>query len=98
MGNGLPIITTPMGAGNVIRHRKEGLVIDPYDQDAWIAALRQLAKDAEMRRMIGEAGRIRAAEYTWDKVARRRYDLIKGAMLRSASQGSLTGLRLRLRR
>jgi glycosyltransferase involved in cell wall biosynthesis len=87
MGNGLPVVISPMGAGSVIRHGKEGLVVDPHDQDAWIAALRELAADAGMRRTIGEAGRVRAAEYTWDKVAQRRYDLIKGALSKSAGQG-----------
>lgn len=87
MGNGLPIVTSRMGAGNIIGHRKEGLVVDPHDQNQLIEALWQLAKSAEMRRAMGEAGRIRAAEYTWDKVAQRRYDLIKGALLKSAGQG-----------
>ena len=62
MGNGLPIVTSAMGAGSIIRHRREGLVVDPHDQDQLIEALRQLAKDAEMRRAMGEAGRIRAAD------------------------------------
>ncbi len=87
MGNGLPIVTSAMGAGSIIRHRREGLVVDPHDQDQLIEALRQLAKDTEMRRAMGEAGRIRAANYTWDKVAQRRYDLIKKALARPAGQG-----------
>ena len=86
MGNGLPVVTSSVGAGDIIRHRKEGLVVDPHDEAQLIEALRQLAIDAEMRRALGEAGRIRAAEFTWDKVAQRRYDLIKGALARPACQ------------
>jgi glycosyltransferase involved in cell wall biosynthesis len=82
LANGLPVVTTPMGAGNVIRHRREGLVVEPHDQHALIGALRELAGDAEKRRGMGEAGRIRAADYTWDKVAQRRYELIKEALSR----------------
>jgi glycosyltransferase involved in cell wall biosynthesis len=82
LGNGLPIVTTPMGAGEIIRHRQEGLVVEPYDQEALIGALRELAGDAEKRRAMGEAGRIRATDYTWDKVAQRRYVLIKKALSR----------------
>ena len=34
-GCGLPVITTPMGAGRIVRHDREGFVIDPYDR-AWL--------------------------------------------------------------
>lgn len=77
MGNGLAVITSPVGAGRVIRHGREGLVLDPHDREGWVRALRELAYDVDLRRALGEAGRIRAEGYTWDKVARRRYDLIK---------------------
>ena len=80
MGNGLAIITSPMGAGRVIRQRQEGLVLNPHDRDGWISALRQLAGDTELRRALGAAGRVRAEDYTWDKVARRRHALIKTAL------------------
>ena len=80
IGNGLPVVTTPMGAGDIIRHGQEGLVVAPHDQDALIMALRDLAGDAKQRRVLGEAARVRAADYTWDKVARRRYGLIKKAL------------------
>jgi glycosyltransferase involved in cell wall biosynthesis len=80
LGTGLPIVTTSMGTGGVIRHGQEGLVVAPHDQEALIGALRELAGDAEKRRTMGEAGRIRAADYTWDKIARRRYGLIKKAL------------------
>lgn len=82
MGIGLPVVTTPMGAGSIIRHGQEGLILNPHDRDGWVAALRGLAADAVKRRALGEAGRRRAAEYTWDKVAGRRYDLIKTALAR----------------
>ena len=82
LGSGLPVVTTPMGAGDIIRHGREGLVVAPHDQEALIGALRELAGDAEKRRTMGEAGRIRAADYTWDKVAQRRYELIKEALSR----------------
>lgn len=81
MGLGLPILTTPMGAGWVVRHQQEGLVIDPYAEAAWVDALRQLAQDAGARRRLGDAGRLRAAQYTWDKVAQRRYEQLQQTVL-----------------
>jgi glycosyltransferase involved in cell wall biosynthesis len=90
MGVGLPFVTTPMGAGSIVRHGQEGLILDPHDRDGWVAALRGLAADAAKRRALGEAGRRRAAEYTWDKVAGRRHELIKTALAR-VSQGGASG-------
>ena len=87
LGNGLPIVTSPMGAGSIIRHRTEGLVVDPHDRDQWIEALRLLAKDGDMRRAMGQAGRVRAAEFTWEKVAKRRRELINAAMVHARKQG-----------
>jgi glycosyltransferase involved in cell wall biosynthesis len=86
MGNGLPVVISPMGAGSVVRHGREGLVKDPHDREGWIAALRELAADADRRRALAENGRIRAAEFTWEKVARRRYALIKEALSRGSFQ------------
>jgi glycosyltransferase involved in cell wall biosynthesis len=82
MANGLPLVVSPAAAGDIVRHGQEGFVVEPHDQAGWIATLRQLASDAELRRAQGEAGRIRAAEFTWEKVAARRYELIKDAMTR----------------
>jgi glycosyltransferase involved in cell wall biosynthesis len=83
MAMGLPIVTSPMGAGNVLRDGQEGLVIDPYDQEALIESIRLLARDADLRRRLGEAARARAAQYTWERVAARRHALIHHAMRKS---------------
>ena len=80
MGNGLAIVTSPVGAGRIVRHRQEGLVVDPHDEHGWIEALRCLAQDAGMRRALGGGGRIRAADYTWDRVAQHRHELIANAL------------------
>ncbi len=80
MGNGLPVLTTPMGAGWIVRDGVEGRVVEPYDESGWIAALRLLAGDAPLRKKLGSAGRIRAAHYTWDLVAQRRYEQINRVM------------------
>src|SRR6267142_1319510 len=60
MGVGLPLLTSPVGAGSVVRHDKEGLVVDPHSEEHLIAALRRMAYDADLRRTFGEAGRARA--------------------------------------
>ena len=80
MACGLPVVTSPMGAGSVVRHGQEGLVVDPYDPQALIRALQELAEDVRTRREMGAAAQRRAAEYTWNKVARRRYELFTAAL------------------
>jgi glycosyltransferase involved in cell wall biosynthesis len=72
---GMAIVTTPMGAGEVIRDGREGIVLDPYDHDAWVQAIRRLAGDPDLRARLGAAAKVRAQEFTWDKVARRRLEL-----------------------
>ncbi len=72
MALGLPVIVSPMGSGGVVQHNENGLVLDPYDRNHWIEALRTLAQDAELRRRLGEAAAKSAKEFTWDKVGERR--------------------------
>lgn len=83
MAHGLAIVTTPMGAGEVLRHGQEGIVLDAYDRDAWVATLRQLATDADLRTRLGSAAFARAQMYTWDKVGARR----RAALLAALSAG-----------
>jgi glycosyltransferase involved in cell wall biosynthesis len=71
-GCGLPVITTPMGAGRVVRHNREGFVIDPYDKLGWISAIRKLADDVNIRRNMANAAIERARDFIWSEVAGRR--------------------------
>ncbi|SNB81803.1 Glycosyl transferases group 1 [Rhodoblastus acidophilus] len=71
-GCALPIITTPMGVGRIVRHRREGLVLDAYDRAGWIAGLRELAEDDAVRAAMAASARARAALFHWDQVAWRR--------------------------
>jgi glycosyltransferase involved in cell wall biosynthesis len=75
-GCGLPVITTPMGAGSIVRHNCEGLVIDPYDSNGWIEAIRTLADNVELRRKMSDAARERAQSFVWKVVAARRREQI----------------------
>ena len=50
----------------------DGMVIPPHDEDGWIEALRMFSRSAELRDHYGESARIRAGEFTWEKVAARR--------------------------
>jgi glycosyltransferase involved in cell wall biosynthesis len=71
-GSGLSVVTSPMGAGGVIRDNCEGFVIDPYDGGAWIAAIQRLANDPELRSTMAKAAAKRAEYFIWSSVAARR--------------------------
>ena len=75
-GCGLPVITTPMGAGRIVNHNIEGFVLDPDDADGWIGALRTLATDKELRRAMSAAALKGALSFQWPAVARRRREAI----------------------
>lgn len=73
-GCGLASIVSPMGAGRIVRHGSECLIVDPLDVDDLAAALSRLAGDEQFRRALGAAAAERAREFTWAKVGRRLYD------------------------
>jgi glycosyltransferase involved in cell wall biosynthesis len=78
----VPVLVSPMGAGRVARHERDGFVIDPYDTDAWVEALRRFAADRDLRAHLGKTAQDRAAEFTWDRVGRQRADLLLSALRR----------------
>jgi glycosyltransferase involved in cell wall biosynthesis len=75
MASSLPILTSPMGGGDVVRDGRDGIIISPYDEEALVTGLQQLATSAELRQQMGESARLRVQEFTWEKVARRRAKL-----------------------
>lgn len=91
MAHSLPSVVSPMGAGNVIRDGIEGIVIPPYDEDAWVESLRRLASSSELRIQFGKAAYERATEFTWDKVAAKR-----SAMMQSLIPNQAASLRHRV--
>jgi len=71
MAHGLPSLVSPMGAGGIVREGIDGLIVSPYDEDAWIESLQKLADSPELRKSFGASASVRAEEFTWQKVATR---------------------------
>jgi glycosyltransferase involved in cell wall biosynthesis len=83
---GLPVITSD-GGGNVEVVSKESAIIVSRgdDMDAQIvAALRKLLNDPALRKRMGEAGKARAATFTWDNTAAGYHKAVEYAMARVA--------------
>jgi glycosyltransferase involved in cell wall biosynthesis len=76
MAMGLPVITSPMGAGSIVRDGIEGFVVSPHDQQSLIAAMRMLASKPDLRHELGRNAKIRSMDYTWDKVAESRAHML----------------------
>ena len=72
MAHGLPILASPMGAGGIVRDGIDGMIVSPYNEDAWVEALRKLAHSPELREQFSASSRQRAEEFTWEKVASKR--------------------------
>lgn len=71
-GCGLPVITTPMGAGRIATNGKQGFVLDPYDGQGWIAAMQTLAEDLPLRQRMAVAARESSEAFRWERVGASR--------------------------
>ena len=76
MGHGLPILASPMGGGGIVRDGIDGIILEPYDTDAWVEGLRKLSSSPDLRAKMGATARERALELTWPQVAARRGEQI----------------------
>jgi glycosyltransferase involved in cell wall biosynthesis len=85
LGASLPLVASPMGAGEIVEDRKEGLVIDPHDQEAFAAAIRSMVEDGESRARMAAAAKAKASRYTWNLVASRRREILLRAIADQAS-------------
>jgi glycosyltransferase involved in cell wall biosynthesis len=53
------VVTDVPGCRHFVRDGVEGFVVPPEDADALATALERLARDADLRRRMGEAARLR---------------------------------------
>jgi len=72
MALGKPIVATNIeGYSNVLTDGAEGLLVPPEDEERLAQALITLLSDGSLRRQMGDKGRLKAQEYSWEKVAQR---------------------------
>lgn len=72
MASSRPIVASNIeGFASVITHGVEGLLTIPRDPEAIAAALLRLLGDEGLRARMGRAGRSRAEQYSWERVAQR---------------------------
>jgi len=72
MAAGLPVVASDInGFKDLVRPGKEGLLASPGQADSFADAFEQLADDKNLCINLGEQGRKRADEFSWDKVSER---------------------------
>jgi len=75
MATGKPIVASNIsGYASVLNHGAEGLLVPPRDRQALAQALITLINDEPLRQQMGERGRARAANYSWERVSRQVYN------------------------
>ena len=72
MAAGVPIVASDIhGFKRVVERNVQGILVEPRNPRAIAAALYALARDPDLRHEMGEAGRARAPEFSWDRVTER---------------------------
>jgi phosphatidylinositol alpha-mannosyltransferase len=75
MAAGVPIVASDIhGFKRVVERNVQGILVEPRNPRALAAALYTLARDPDLRHEMGEAGRARAPEFSWDRVTERISD------------------------
>ena len=67
------------GYQRVMEDGAEGILVPPRDVTALVDALRRLNADPEMRLKMGQRGQIKAARYSWAKLAEQVFAIYQQA-------------------
>jgi phosphatidylinositol alpha-mannosyltransferase len=90
MAAGRAIVASDIhGYRSVVRRGEQGLLVPPRDPQALAEALRALLADEGLRRRMGEAGRLRARQFSWENVTAKVEDYYGFVVRRLEAQGAL---------
>jgi glycosyltransferase involved in cell wall biosynthesis len=66
MSSGLPVVAAAKGGQlDLVNHKQTGLLFDPYDEKAFIQAVKKLIDDKAYAWQLGELGRAKAKSHSW---------------------------------
>jgi phosphatidylinositol alpha-mannosyltransferase len=90
MAAGAPIVASDIhGYKGVVRRGREGLLVPPHEPKELAAAIARLLEDPGLRAEMSAAGRVRAEDFSWPRVAARVEDYYNFVIRRLAASGSL---------
>ncbi len=79
MACGTPVLAATTGALPEIVD-EAGILLPPDDLEAWVQALQRLAAEPQLCAQLGERGRRRAGQFSWDASASRLVELFEGVL------------------
>jgi glycosyltransferase involved in cell wall biosynthesis len=82
MACGTPVLTSNVTALPETVGEGNALIVDPLSVDAIAAGLERLAEDAALRAQLRERGLLRAAAFSWSRVAEKVADALRRAETR----------------
>ena len=90
MASGKPIVCSDIhGYKGVVRRGEQALLVPPKDADALADALQTLLSDPALRARMGESGRARAVQFSWESITAKVNDYYSFVIRRLAAQGML---------
>ena len=86
---GAPVISSrDSPAEEIVAHGESGLLVPPGDMAALEAAIFRVLTAADERRRLGEGGRARAADMTWERSTAQLIEVYEQTLNRPVRQGS----------
>jgi phosphatidylinositol alpha-mannosyltransferase len=90
MAAGTAIVASDIhGYKGVVRRGREGLLVPPREPKAIAASIARLLRDDPLRVAMGDAGRERATEFSWERVTAKVDDYYGVVIRRLAGRGEL---------
>ena len=83
MAQGVPVVTSA-GTATAEVAGEAAVLVDPLDVDAIAGGIDRILGDETLAASLGEAARMRAAGYTWERTA----ELVAGVYAEAAGSGS----------
>ena len=79
MAAGCPVVSSPGGA---LRENLEGAaeLVEPEDEDGWVATLARLLTDQSLRSRLVAAGQQRASRFSWTETAQQTLAVYEAAL------------------
>jgi len=79
MARGTPVVATRASSVPEVLG-DAGVLLEPDDAAGWVASLDAIIGQPERRAALAEAGRTRAAAFTWERTARETYEVYLAAL------------------
>ena len=76
-GCGLPVITTPMGAGRIIKDGINGLIVEANDVSGLAKSLSQIASSTDLRSRLARQATLDAERYAYEKIGLERSMILR---------------------